>query len=46
MTDIHSLEWEVSYCHETDQDVIMIDTGDDVVYLTLSDLEKMVEALE
>lgn len=37
--------WDVSWEPEAQTDVIMLDAGEDVIYLTVSDLKEMLDAL-
>ena len=43
-TELQDYPWDVSL--EAKDDVILIDLGDNVVYLTRSDLQDMLEVLE
>jgi hypothetical protein len=36
-------EWDVSWSPDLSKDVILLDSGDDAVYLTRSDLLQMLE---
>lgn len=42
-TEIQQFEWDISI--DGQDDVIFIDTGDGAVYLTISDLQTMLQAL-
>lgn len=39
-------DWDVSYVSDVRTDVVMVDTGDSAVYLSVSDLIEMLEALD
>ena len=39
-------DWDVSYVSDVRYDVVMVDTGDDAVYLSVPDLIEMLEALD
>lgn len=40
-----TFDWDVSFDYDTQRDVIMIDTGDDVLTLTREELLEMLSAL-
>lgn len=40
-----NIEWDVSYDPDTQATVIMIDVGDETIYLTAEQLQEMLEAL-
>lgn len=40
-----NFEWDVSYDPDTGQNVIIIDVGDETLYLTYDQLKAMLEAL-
>jgi len=44
-TELQQIGWDISYDPTTTDDVIMLDVGDDSVYLTAKDLEEMLGAL-
>jgi len=39
------VDWEISYDPELKRDVVIIDTGDDIITLTKRDLEVMLKEL-
>lgn len=40
-----AFDWDVSFDYDTQRDVIMVDTGDDVLTLTREELLEMLAAL-
>jgi len=44
-TEIADHEWDISFSFKRKEDVVMLEVGDEVLYLTANDLKEMVQEL-